>query len=795
MQPSKKNRFKYITPILNLRSKEERESLIEQKISEILKSSVPVPQTKFETNIICHSVKLQNLIPKNRSIWTEIDYFYVDSLGLEKDACKCGSLLRDWSSIPGRDKSPVRTVQKPSQQVEESSDSRCLSPDLFESEDELDKESLEKSKVDTNSKDMNKSQKDNKQNMPTKANSVETAIDLTGSDLTDKIGSSSSAKPASFYSLDEFVLDDEVFCGKGNNEIENRTANNIKPLTAEEFSLDKSSNGSFQKCDGKTVTSRVILPIDDPKPTDFTLNSLKEGLLEDEFMIEDHYSLLENNVVSPHMSKYRDDIVNPDSADYNLRNASPKNTNSSSQDINKDQSQFANEINVKNLDSREDLLEAESPVCIEISDDSSIDSISQNSLHKRKFNDEKISFDFSTSHILASSKQLSPNSTLKDEDEFVNNDLTVNYEVENEIRYSFANGEIMDHEQFKTTVSAELTHETGADDFNDSLTALMECIKSGSSSKNTVSQSSVAKQCVDTDSVTHEFNFDYTNDTLLVSKESKNSNMDSSDLEGIDAVNHQGSCSENLETEEHSPKTSSALCIEIPDDSSTDENNVYFQSNLTPTTPKTTNFISKISEKSPNKKSLNINSAELNITDYVQEMLNKDKYSFDDAEVKLSQSSQIDDEELNYSCHFNTPLKSHYTPNLENHIKVPTKQNSPPPQSREKVNTPDNYIIKTRNVTPMPDFDSMTTPVINKELEKVGVKALKRARGAQLLKYIYESTHPLIDGVNVQESDDEGQIIKRRKRSHVIITDDCDTRIKMEDSGRIEILGDRLLQQ
>lgn len=751
-----------------MRSNEERESLIEQKISEILSSNVP-PQPKVKTNdVTCHSTKLQNLMSENRLTCSDIDYFYVDCLGLDKNTCKSGYLLRDWSTIPGRDKSPVRTVQKPSQQVEVSSDSRCLSPDLFESEDELDEELLK----NINIKD---SQSNNQENMSIKADSVETIIDLTGQE--DGIGSSSSTKPASFYSLDEFELD---YCGNGINEIENQREDNIKQLTIPaEFKLDQSghsdtkNHGNFQKCDGKSINSeinQVEYNMDEPKTTDFMSISLRDGFLENEFMIEDH-CMLDDNLSSLDKSKNENEIVKPGCimSEAPVDDVKESVSVNNSQDMNKGQSQFASEIHSKNLDCRRDLLKTESPVCIELSDDSSMDSISKmvsqslselehfspNSSPKRKFNDNKVSFDFSPNSTLKASYF---NSSDNFQEDFVKNDLTVNYEFDS------AENEIKDTDkQYKKTENAELTHKALiTDDFNDSLSPLMEC---NESVKKTDFQTLMIKQCADNESVTRSFVVDNIKDSSFILKKSY---MDSSDLKDTNAVSQKV----RLEDDDKG-----ALCIEISDDSSTDENNVDFQSNLYPTTPKATNF-STISGNLSNKKSLNINSAELNITDYVKKMLNKENYTFDDDafELKLSQesqSSQIDDEELNYSCHFNNPVEM---------------EKSPSPQHREAA-TPDNYVIKTRNVTPMPDFDSMSTPSINRELEKVGVKALKRSRGAQLLKYIYESTHPLVGCVDVAESDDEEKVIKRRKRSRT------EGRIEMEDFGRIEILGDRLLQQ
>jgi hypothetical protein len=78
-----------------------------------------------------------------------------------------------------------------------------------------------------------------------------------------------------------------------------------------------------------------------------------------------------------------------------------------------------------------------------------------------------------------------------------------------------------------------------------------------------------------------------------------------------------------------------------------------------------------------------------------------------------------------------------------------------------RVETPNessgnSFVIKTTNVTPMADYDKMDTPKIVKELDKFGLKPIKRQKGVKLLKFIYESTHPLVE-------DDDGKVVKKRR--------------------------------
>ncbi|VVC86887.1 unnamed protein product [Leptidea sinapis] len=69
------------------------------------------------------------------------------------------------------------------------------------------------------------------------------------------------------------------------------------------------------------------------------------------------------------------------------------------------------------------------------------------------------------------------------------------------------------------------------------------------------------------------------------------------------------------------------------------------------------------------------------------------------------------------------------------------------------------YIIKTDCVTPMRDYESMSSPERNMELERYGLKPFRRKRAIQLLTYIYDQTHPIMDASN------QASPSKRRKVS------------------------------
>ncbi|XP_057653460.1 structure-specific endonuclease subunit SLX4-like isoform X3 [Diorhabda carinulata] len=211
----------------------------------------------------------------------------------------------------------------------------------------------------------------------------------------------------------------------------------------------------------------------------------------------------------------------------------------------------------------------------------------------------------------------------------------------------------------------------------------------------------------------------------------------------------------------------------------------------------------------------------LNVTDYVMEFLNSQEKAEDNPDI-LSQSSiesiiVLSDEELNYSNRISANHKKNIfdLTNFDNtvnddpdtdykneeldaiHAELTNKykpkqvhQNEANSDSSkgstittlveshtndftpekidnniENISTPnENIIIKTNDVTPMPDFDTMDTPNVIAELDKFGIKPLKRRRGIQLLRHIYDSMHPYVNLDNGTTSyEGEDRRIKKRK--------------------------------
>uniref|UniRef100_A0A915EKY1 Uncharacterized protein n=1 Tax=Ditylenchus dipsaci TaxID=166011 RepID=A0A915EKY1_9BILA len=67
-----------------------------------------------------------------------------------------------------------------------------------------------------------------------------------------------------------------------------------------------------------------------------------------------------------------------------------------------------------------------------------------------------------------------------------------------------------------------------------------------------------------------------------------------------------------------------------------------------------------------------------------------------------------------------------------------------------EINKDDSYsvldfkMIKEISVTPLPNFDSMSEIELNQQLDRVGTRPMCKAKAIQLLKKIYEATHPVL---------------------------------------------------
>ncbi|XP_046740080.1 uncharacterized protein LOC124407705 [Diprion similis] len=96
--------------------------------------------------------------------------------------------------------------------------------------------------------------------------------------------------------------------------------------------------------------------------------------------------------------------------------------------------------------------------------------------------------------------------------------------------------------------------------------------------------------------------------------------------------------------------------------------------------------------------------------------------------------------------------------------------------SKSKDETTPVQEVSAENITPLANYSAMKTPELRKELNKYGLKAQKRHRAKQLLRYIYNELHPLVPVAdnnvtsysNLYSSNDECPAPKRLNRSKSI---------------------------
>ncbi|CAH1955854.1 unnamed protein product [Acanthoscelides obtectus] len=150
--------------------------------------------------------------------------------------------------------------------------------------------------------------------------------------------------------------------------------------------------------------------------------------------------------------------------------------------------------------------------------------------------------------------------------------------------------------------------------------------------------------------------------------------------------------------------------------------------------------------------------------------------SFDEllqnSEVLTDIDNLVCEPELSKPCHRKS--KSVENKDMTNLDIVPIT-----PKNKNKL------IIKTRNVTPMPDYEKMSSAEIVDELKKFRVKPLKRQRGITMLKYIYECTHPLVPTTErYRDEVEENRVFKKRRKDdnvEEVSIEDSETRLMSKD--------------
>ncbi|KAL7633874.1 UNVERIFIED_CONTAM: hypothetical protein RMT77_015835 [Armadillidium vulgare] len=119
-----------------------------------------------------------------------------------------------------------------------------------------------------------------------------------------------------------------------------------------------------------------------------------------------------------------------------------------------------------------------------------------------------------------------------------------------------------------------------------------------------------------------------------------------------------------------------------------------------------------------------------------------------------------DDSLLNAVCDIEKGIQGVSERKIENNFKTPLqkfyKSKSYSETSPRTLVTPNKggaeLLGSKFNITPMPDYKSMLSPDLKKELDKYGIRKLSRKKAITLLLHIYEETHPYVTDSEEEES-------------------------------------------
>ncbi|XP_048523466.1 uncharacterized protein LOC109533955 isoform X4 [Dendroctonus ponderosae] len=544
-----KNRFKYITPVLNIRSADDRESFISSKISLILNQLNPRRKMQWDPGTLCS--KLRKFMPKDRNIFqlaasNEVDNFYIDDLNLPKSEYKCGCLLKDWSLIPGRDKSPTRDLK-------ENNDS-CI--ECLEAANSQQLNTFEQS-MDEHSKDP----------------PAPSSPDLFPSDDDACLGTSREATEyKSFISGD--VLEEKHFSQRLSSQYKKTTVDRNIVISEGSTSIEV-----IELSDDDSENNEYVRKLASPELA--TTNLEKQNVIENQADIKipvdrrsTEISPSENDGSGPHSISFED------------------NTNSSGDELSGNWLSDEDGCSRQATSLMVDITDIIDPMCSESSDDS------------------------------ASNKEI--------ENIFEGKELSVPYATDDDEPLSHSKAEEED------------------------------CQKS----------------CFENYGC-----FQITNE-----------NPNSEQLPSY----------ENIDTSVGVDSSKAQFCRSL----------------------------------------LGYNSLDLNVTEYVKSLLNKEN------ECSNHQGLESNSSADNLS-RFST-LDESRTSDGEEFTEDQPVSSADGLRTKRSI-TPTNFIIKTRNVTPMPHYDTLTNSEVQNRLKQFGIKTLTRTKGIKLLKYIYESTHPLVETVDVRE--------------------------------------------
>lgn len=678
---NKKSRFRYVTPTLKIRTSEERESLISSKVSLILAQNDRLqPLSLQQENLDLFSAFLQKFSKKKIFAINNLQLedlnmerrFYIEGFGPSSDFLSCGSLLKDWRKIPGREPSPERFVVN-----EESCETPLFS--LTPTNSESGKENMEPSKLF--SLKVSPTQ-DNKRDFSVLGQkNVAHVVDLTNSDESsneEKLLKQNveDFDPLKFSTTCEKETKDEIVIGKY--------------VLSDEENIDEKNTQEFNEKSDLECFSIMT----EPGPSEIfqkmsvTDEKKKKKCVEEDLSLK-HFDASLGEESWAHFNEEERSVIGNLPLDQ------------------------CDEVNVSRSHTSEE------PV-LEIKD---------SSLEREKSPD------------LASSSTTT-NKSFKRPRECLSPDLFESFEDDQEVSQEKIDCVDLTQSKDEDRISFQLNFsgpENSIDQQSDlNITDYVKDLLA--TNRTTPSPRKLEKISTSEDDSKEE---SCSQSSIYLSDDEVN-------YSSVFSTPHpQKKAEYNFSDDEEFGITELSLAERLK---------LKLRSSSSPklSTPRMKDFSSPLKHKELDF--FNEGQSVSPLKTVSSPPKNKELDSFNEAQSVFPLKA------------FSSPPK-YSEPNSFNEARSisPLKTFSPLLLGNCLTETPDksfntSVILKTDNVTPMANYDAMNTPQIRKELDKFGLKPLKRSKGAKLLKYIYDSTHPVIE-------DEDGKIVKKRRSNFVKFDD------------------------
>lgn len=722
MNKKKSTKFKYVTPVLLMRTEADRQNITQKKIYDILLEASKAQDPEEKEEIVVNSDYLSGLANKERSIFNKNyaneDIFRVSTLSLDIQGTKAGNLLKDWSKIPGRSPSPelifsnaeklmedkVQMLISKSKSEGKLSELRSPSPDLFASYDECYLETLNSS-LDTDQTDY----------IAKKDKCEEHTFNLTEDSSNDTVIYDALEEMDHFSQLNK-ENEHKLSCIMGKYELQasQKSLNEIAQDIPENYNIIKLSekeDNAYKSIDSSTCNHKNSLA-DLSDSRRFQENSFSDKLYDNLF-----FEIVEPSQESNHKKKFsfkkssNNMIVSPlknlDSSDMTIKDDNDVLNNRSEEDM--QNSYLQNSANLNVTDYIQNLLSK------------------NRSFIADSFTNESAEIEYKL-------KTKTVSATNKIKNGSFCNPLDIH---ENQVN---------NHKQQLSNCTIEMKKEI----------------------------TSNANQIASNKSINAESSMESTGDELVTNED----------------LNY--SCGFGL-------KSSSTDIIELSSDD--DENPKCKEINYQESSLKK-NWCTNISILPPKnnfKLTLDLANIANNVTVKVLPNSSTMKYEAEDSsDMNIEETRTVDAQTCGniFKMQHNTDLMEAEPPRKLIRKESSVDKNTVVPRRgrNKEVSLVDaeveqlmnsiapftnDYNSMSKNVTPPPDFDRMSSPELKKQLDKYCIKLLVKEKSKKILKYLYDATHPV---VRLQRKD----ILKHQNASS--LTD------KLNDKkiGNIEIVDDLL---